>query len=400
MAEGYSYREVRAILGLDLDELGELIVAGILEPVEDRFSIEAIDQLRSRRTRARAAAESETSILARLPRVRVELLLQSIDKLSQLLERDRLLRDGILLACDLAVCKKGSITLKEQDGELWLASVHGMSREVWSSIDKDKLGGRLAQRVIRSGRSLQFNDVRELGLEPEERYETNAALVVPIIDPRSGLARGALSTTDRADGRVPDAIDCFLLESFAKQLGTCLANAEAFERSKLDSMTQVFMGRVFLDRLGRDIDHARQRGRPLGLLVIGIDRLDAIDAELGLGAGDSVLRAAAATIKRCIQPSEFLARTADGEYSVILTRTDAARIERVGERIRQALAETEAPAKAEASLTISASVGAVLFSPELDRKSFLSLGRRALNSAKESGGNRLALMTPPGHLGV
>ena len=130
---------------------------------------------------------------------------------------------------------------------------------------------------------------------------------------------GALVVAD--DGL--DADDEHLLQTFAEHASLALADAraaEAIEEAYRDPLTGLPNRQLFVDRLAQAL--ACTESPAPSVLFIDLDRFKAVNDTLGHAAGDTLLRAAAARIRGCVDPETTTARFGGDEFAVLLTDSD------------------------------------------------------------------------------
>ena len=134
-------------------------------------------------------------------------------------------------------------------------------------------------------------------------------------------ARATISPARRAD----DAVEGLIVT--LEDLSTLKAREAALEKSKLrDPGTGLANAGLLASRLSRSIATARRGGRKLALLVLEIDRFEAIEEKQGAGAGQKLLGYLAARLQDQLRPLDAVARTSGNELAVILDKVDEAEI--------------------------------------------------------------------------
>ena len=74
-----------------------------------------------------------------------------------------------------------------------------------------------------------------------------------------------------------------------------------------------------------ELEEALKEGQNIAVLAIDFDNFKDINDTLGQTTGDEVLCLAASRMRRCIPPSDTLARTGGDEFGILLHHTDLAR---------------------------------------------------------------------------
>lgn len=113
------------------------------------------------------------------------------------------------------------------------------------------------------------------------------------------------------------------------------------------------------DRLGSEIDQARQQQRSLALLVLNVDRFRDINEVLGYQHGDRLIVALAERLQKQIAPSAGLARLGVDEFAILLPGAGAEHAEATARVLIRGL--DEAFELAGTRVELQASIGIALF---------------------------------------
>jgi diguanylate cyclase (GGDEF)-like protein len=132
---------------------------------------------------------------------------------------------------------------------------------------------------------------------------------------------------------------------------------DLFRQAALDPLTGLATRALFLDRLQQGIAAVQRTQRRIGILLIDIDGLTAINDRHGLRAGDATIREIAARVAAEARQSDTVARTSGGEFAYLLcTIPDRAGLRTVAERIAR---RSSAPFTFEGErLALGVSIGA------------------------------------------
>jgi diguanylate cyclase (GGDEF)-like protein len=101
-----------------------------------------------------------------------------------------------------------------------------------------------------------------------------------------------------------------------------------------DAVTGLLNLRAFEEILQQEHRKAERFGRTYTLVVVDVDNVANINETMGHDAGNQVLGAVAAAIKRSIRSSDVAARLGGDEFVVLLTEADTATGAAIGTRIR------------------------------------------------------------------
>ena len=154
-----------------------------------------------------------------------------------------------------------------------------------------------------------------------------------------------------------------------------------------DSLTGLPNRLLFNDRLSQAISLAKRDSRQFALLYLDLDRFKPVNDTLGHAAGDDLLQAVAARIRRQVRESDTLARVGGDEFTVILP--DIARREEVETVARKIIAAVAAPfllGRQKQSVEIGISIGIALYPTDaLDADALIKAADAAMYSAKQVG---------------
>ena len=102
-----------------------------------------------------------------------------------------------------------------------------------------------------------------------------------------------------------------------------------------DELTGLYNRRFFLERWQWECDRAKRYRRPLGCLMIDVDKFKRINDMLGHIAGDLLLKEVAQNLRVQLRHSDILARFGGDEFIVALPETTQAQAESVAEKLRE-----------------------------------------------------------------
>ena len=154
-----------------------------------------------------------------------------------------------------------------------------------------------------------------------------------------------------------------------------------------DSLTGLPNRLLFNDRLEQAISLAKRDSRQFALLYLDLDRFKPVNDSLGHAAGDEILQAVAARIRREVRESDTVARVGGDEFAVILPdiagREEA---ETVAKKIIAALATPFQLGSQKQSVYIGTSIGIALYPADaLDTDALVKAADAAMYSAKQGG---------------
>ena len=162
-----------------------------------------------------------------------------------------------------------------------------------------------------------------------------------------------------------------------------------------DALTGLPNRMLFDDRLAQALAHSRRRGaRGLAIFLLDLDRFQTVNDTLGHGAGDELLRAAAARFSNVLREQDTVARLGGDEFLFVVSELDDA--ESAALVAGKILAELEAPFSISGhDLHLTASIGVAMFPQDgSEAAALIRDADTALHRAKKQGGNRYQLYDP------
>lgn len=215
-------------------------------------------------------------------------------------------------------------------------------------------------------------------------------------DSASGLVRPTLlclccrQEDDQARQREEIEYKAALVRDIVKTNFThAVVYAESERLSRYDSMTGLFVRRIFEDRLVQACQESERYGRPLSMVMMDLDNFKEVNDNHGHLSGDFVLEEVGQLIRENLRSCDIAARYGGDEFTVLLPGTSAHGAQKLAERCRQ---ELNQHVFAHDHLKISMSIGIASYNPQIDQDA-LSLVRRAdqaMYQAKRSGGNSIS----------
>jgi two-component system cell cycle response regulator len=159
-----------------------------------------------------------------------------------------------------------------------------------------------------------------------------------------------------------------------------------------DGLTGVYNRRYLDAHLVGQLGRTVRTGKPLGVLLIDIDRFKAINDNNGHDVGDQVLREVSRRIGAHVRSFDTVARYGGEEFVVVMPDADAAAAMTVAERLRSTLADTPVAVGGAGvpEIPVSVSIGVAVtddgsISPGEAAHKILRRADRALYAAKAAG---------------
>jgi diguanylate cyclase (GGDEF)-like protein len=156
-----------------------------------------------------------------------------------------------------------------------------------------------------------------------------------------------------------------------------------------DSLTGLLTHARLLEVLEGEIVRHRQFGRPLAVVMIDIDGLDAINRSYGRRYGNHVLQKMAAMLHVLVRPVDVVARSGFDEFAVVLPEVDGEGVGPIAEMLSERLMAMEF-----AGGEVRVTVGAVHARPDesLTAEDLLRRGESALYASKRHSRAAAALL--------
>ncbi|GAM11701.1 response regulator PleD [Geobacter sp. OR-1] len=140
--------------------------------------------------------------------------------------------------------------------------------------------------------------------------------------------------------------------------------------SLVDSLTGVFNKRYMEERIPSEIKRAYRYGRALSVIMISIDCLDRFVTAGGYLAGDNLLKGTAGCLTESVRKEiDWIARSAEDRFVVVLPETDAQGAMILAKRLRIRIASQVAGSQ-EQEHKVTASLGVAGFTPSGEKEGF------------------------------
>lgn len=162
------------------------------------------------------------------------------------------------------------------------------------------------------------------------------------------------------------------------------------ERLNKDELTGLLARRAFDAAIRSAVERATRQKEPLGVIVLDVDRLKAINDRHGHLAGASVISQVGGALADAVPPSSLACRLGGDEFAVALRGYDRELTLAVAERLRSLIEQLDLSYE-QLTLSVKASVGVSMFPDHGDTANrLLRDADEAMYRAKRAGGNRVA----------
>ena len=170
-----------------------------------------------------------------------------------------------------------------------------------------------------------------------------------------------------------------------------VANLKLERLATLDSLTDTFNRRHFMDLLTSEINRHDRYGSDISILMLDIDFFKKVNDTYGHAAGDKALITVVKFIKNTLRETDSIGRLGGEEFAVLLPETNAQKAIILGERLREGIEDAVIEAENGEKFSITVSIG--LYSEELGKhclpEDMLGMADKALYHAKKTGRNRV-----------
>ncbi|MBX9877170.1 MAG: diguanylate cyclase [Candidatus Obscuribacterales bacterium] len=163
-------------------------------------------------------------------------------------------------------------------------------------------------------------------------------------------------------------------------------------RSSTDASTGLYNLEFLVGFLQQQLLFSYRQKAPVGLLIVDVDNLKAINDEFGYQVGDLVLSRMANKMLAMTRASDLIARYGGDEFAVVMPNADLAGARVLAEKIRLEMPTMNfvLPGQKKGP-KITVSIGCAGFNMEdLNPETILRDAKHALQRAKSSGGNKVS----------
>lgn len=257
------------------------------------------------------------------------------------------------------------------------------------------LQGSIQGRAILQGSPLMVPDLRHAsGIEQPKLVEAGLRSCVcsPLIS--GGRCFGGLNVAHDTVGHY-DQNHVMQLAAIASWIATHLRSMRQLEQLEDQSRTDFLTGalnRLAFTEISNLMFSQWCRGQTnFSVAMLDIDHFKSINDRYGHATGDAVIVNVAERIKAKVRSSDVLARIGGEEFALILTNVTCEQALKVGETIRQSIAETPVEYE-DRQIHTTLSIGfAYPFEGDAEFHHILSRADQKLYLAKEMGRNRVVV---------
>lgn len=166
-----------------------------------------------------------------------------------------------------------------------------------------------------------------------------------------------------------------------------LRSSELANLSRVDQLTGIATRRHAEEHIRMLGSSARRQGKRLSTVLLDVDHLRRVNADLTRPAGDAVLREVGRRIARAMRTDDVCGRWGGEEFIVVLPATELEGAWTVADRIRRSIAER--PISVPGGETLVTVSGGCADGDGADMDDQIRRAEAALEAAKEAGRNRV-----------
>ncbi|MEM9657771.1 MAG: diguanylate cyclase, partial [Planctomycetota bacterium] len=156
--------------------------------------------------------------------------------------------------------------------------------------------------------------------------------------------------------------------------------------ARTDALTDLHNRRAFDAAMEENLARYRRQGTPYSLMLFDVDHFKQFNDTHGHQAGDEVLRAVGATLKKVVKSSDLACRYGGEEFAVVMPNTNARNGRVAADRVRRAIDAMTIDFEGK-QLTVTASVGIAEMLRSDDAQRLIRRADDAVYTSKEAGRN-------------
>ncbi len=220
-------------------------------------------------------------------------------------------------------------------------------------------------------------------------------LCVPMMAQSEAL--GVLHLTQPEGAPITEAKQRLAI-TMAEHIAMALSNLRLHEtlrsQSIRDSLTGLFNRRFMEESLELELRRAARNQKPLGVIMVDVDRFSQINDGMGRDAGDAVLREVGGLLQSTIRKEDIACRISGQKFAVILPNGTVEITSQRADNLRQMIRSFEVKHRRQAIGSVTVSAGVAVY-PDHGRigEALLRAADGALNRAMQDGGDRVTIAT-------
>jgi two-component system cell cycle response regulator len=241
---------------------------------------------------------------------------------------------------------------------------------------------RYDQRVCVTAGLLAIGEYFAIVYYAANKWDLNSGMYAP-------FPYGMFSWTNQISRLIVMFVACALSVAIVSRAQRLLRMAT------VDSLTSLFNRGYVDDRFAIELSRAQRHGQPLAIAMIDVDRFKLFNDTHGHAAGDFALRTIAVVLRQFLRQSDTVGRYGGEEFVVIMPETDIAMAQLKLDALRQTIANTPIPLRAQdRTVSVTFSAGIAGFPGDgADQAELLATADERLFQAKRTGRNRVVAIS-------
>lgn len=190
--------------------------------------------------------------------------------------------------------------------------------------------------------------------------------------------------------------DLRFLSALAQVASLSVANSQLFSQvqrlATLDGLTGAYNRNYFNMRMEDELQRAGRLGYSIGLLFVDVDDLKLVNDRYTHSVGDDLLRAVAHVLRKNIRGTDWVARFGGDEFAVVLPGCPSHELEKIAEKLLQAMRAAEFTLPGGDERGIKVSIGGAVYPGFVENtEDLIVIADQSEREAKRAGGDRVLI---------
>ena len=203
-----------------------------------------------------------------------------------------------------------------------------------ASVETDLDETSLAGKTYQTGKAILFHKLDEVPEARPTREDFRSGISAPIGD--IGVFQ-AVSMEQNAFSEEDLKLLELLLGHTVEAVRRIRLQDELRDQATRDPLTGVYNRRYFIETIERELERSRRYERPIGFLMIDVDRFKKINDTHGHQTGDRVLQEMADFLRKHVRAAEMVVRYGGDEFLIVMPELEEG-TDIVKQRLIEALA--------------------------------------------------------------
>lgn len=249
----------------------------------------------------------------------------------------------------------------------------------------DAISGCPAARTLETIDSGSSHGACPKMITPDEHYmcfpciiNTNSTLVISMISEKKNGLYSARSNQEMIHKTI---------SGIREQIGQHQMLSELKRLERVDPISGLYNDQYLEERLFQIFRESKRAVIPYGVLVINVDKFNAVNESYGKKVGNDTLAVIGRTLLDTLRESDLIVRTHNDEFVVMLFDCNPMYVSSVGEKIRSLFANKKLKSHP-SGFILTMSIGSAIF-PDHHKNPFecVEFARLAMDESKREGGN-------------